>query len=66
MLNQACVAEHAQVLAHRRATDRQPAGQVGHRRRAVAQQFKDATADWLAQRIKDLVSMLVTHKQRLL
>lgn len=66
MLDEPGVAEHAQMLAHRRATDRQPAGQFGHRRWAVAQQFKDATANWLAQRIKDLVSVLVTHQQRLL
>jgi hypothetical protein len=66
VLNEAGIAQHAQVLAYRRPADRQSACQLSHGRRAVAQQFKDAAADWLAERIKDLVSLLVTHKQPLL
>jgi hypothetical protein len=54
------------MLAHRRAADRKPASQLGHWRGAITQQLKDAAADWLAERIKDLVSILVTHRQRLL
>jgi hypothetical protein len=32
----------------------------------VAQQFEDAPANWLAQRMEDGIGRLVTHQQRLL
>jgi hypothetical protein len=62
VLDQPGVAEHPQVLAHRRAAHRQPLGQPPDRGRPVVQQFQDAAADRLAERIEHQVSGLVTHR----
>jgi len=66
MLDEPGVAEHPQVLAHRRAAYRQPLREPADRRGPLMQQFQDAAAHRLAERIKYRVRSLVTHKQRLL
>jgi hypothetical protein len=44
------------VLAHRRAADRQPFGELPDRRRPVVQQFEDPAADRLAEGLEDGIS----------
>ena len=66
VLDQPGVAQHPQVLADRGPAHRQPFGQPSHRRGTLAQQFQDAAAHWLAQRVERGIRRLVTHKQPLL
>jgi hypothetical protein len=62
VLDQACVAQHPQVLADRRTADRKPLGQLPDRSRPVMQQLEDAPAHRLPQRVERGFRSLVTHQ----
>ena len=56
VLDEPGVAQHPQVLAHCRAADRQPLGELPDRRRPVVQQLEDAAAYRLAEGLEDGIS----------
>jgi hypothetical protein len=56
VLDEPGVAQYPQVLAHGRAADRQPLGELPDRRRPIVQQLEDAAAHRLAESLEDGIS----------
>jgi hypothetical protein len=62
VLDQPGALQHAQVLADGGAAHRQPAGQLPHRQRAVAQALQDPAPHRVAERVERVVCrQLVAH-----